>query len=150
MKTSVVMRSAPSPDRRYEKADLLALAQTAYHYVRSGGDELAATIFRGLSAIDPEEAYFALGLGLASDHLGQKDAAVACYERAGRLDPGDPRADLNLAELAMDRGDFRVARDLLDRSVLKAVDRKATDLERKARALASMLRSIGPRVGGVR
>src|SRR5688572_29076247 len=47
----------------YNKADLYAIAEIGYEYLRCGGYRLAEVIFKGLVALDPEEAYFAFALG---------------------------------------------------------------------------------------
>jgi predicted Zn-dependent protease len=128
--------------RGYSSRDLHALAEVAYHYLFSGGERIAEVFFEGLSAIAPDEAYFALALGLTYDRLGKTEAAWASYRRAAALDPEDPRAELNLAELALERGDNREARTRLLAALGKAKRRRELELVRKAEALLSRV-SVG-------
>lgn len=113
------------------------MAELGYHYLLSGGLGLSRAIFEGLVAVDPDEAYFALALGLTLDRLGDLDGAEAMYRRAGSLDPADGHADVNLAELALADGAWRRAHKRLAAGVRKAKARGDSSLERKARALLS-------------
>lgn len=124
--------------RRMPKRELFAIAEIAYHYVRCGGFRLAAVIFDGLAAIDPDEPYFALGMGLVSDRLDDRDAAIRWYERARRLDPTDGRADLNLAELLLGSRHHARALQLLETSAHKAATRGDDDVARAAAALSQL------------
>jgi tetratricopeptide (TPR) repeat protein len=121
--------------RGYDVEDLYAIAEVAYHYLMGGGLKLAFTLFEGLVAVRPEEAYFSLGLGLSHDHLGNKREAFDCYTRAAELDQGDARPDINRAELLLERRDYNSARRLLTSAVNKARRRRDEALERKACAL---------------
>lgn len=127
--------------RGYAREDLLAIAEVAYHYLFNGGARLALVLYEGLAAVAPDEAYFALALGLTHDHLGHADAAHHWYEQAGRIDAAEPRADLNRAELFLQVGDRRRAQGLLERGLAKAVAAGETALERKARALLKHIAS---------
>jgi predicted Zn-dependent protease len=121
--------------RGYSRQDLYAIAEVGYHYLFSGGVDVARALFDGLVAIAPEEAYFALALGLTADHQGSPEEAERWYARASQLDPHDGRADVNRAELYLERGDFPNARTLLARGAKKARIRQDVALERKATAL---------------
>jgi tetratricopeptide (TPR) repeat protein len=125
--------------RGYAKRDLFALAEVGYHYLMNGANDLARIIFEGLAAVDPTEAYFALGFGLALDNDGDVRGAMAAYQRAARLDPTDARPDINRAELYIMHGDPRSAGQLLDRALEKA--RRTGDMElfRKAKALRTRI-----------
>lgn len=125
--------------RGYSDDELYALAEVGYHYIRNGGLRLALVIFEGLTAIKPEEPYFWLALGLVTDYLGDKSRAHRCYKHAGKLDPADPRPDLNVAELHIERGDKKTAIAYLRRASQKA--RRAGDeaLENKANALLGLV-----------
>jgi Flp pilus assembly protein TadD len=125
--------------RGYQRGDLYAIAEIAYHYLMSGGTGLAVALFEGLCAISPKEAYFALGLGLALDHDGQKRSAFDSYTRAAELDPMDGRPDVNRAELLIESGDRAGARRLLSSGALKARRRRDEALERKAQAILAHL-----------
>lgn len=125
--------------RGYQRDDLYAIAEIAYHYLMNGAAKIALTLYEGLEAVAPGEAHFQLGLGLTHDHMGDKRQAIACYSRASELDPHDARADVNRAELYLENGDRRSARQLLERAVNKAKNRGDSTLERKASALLSHL-----------
>jgi Flp pilus assembly protein TadD len=121
--------------RNYSRQDLYAIAEVGYHYLFSGGIDIARALFEGLAAIAPDEAYFALAMGLTTDHQGLTEEAERWYARASQLDPHDGRADVNRAELYLQRGDFANARTLLARGVKKSRIRQDLALERKAAAL---------------
>lgn len=128
--------------RGYEREDLFAVAELGYHYLMNGGVKLAVTLFEGLTAVAPAEPYFALALALAYDHQGDKSLALAWYQKAGQLDPFDPRADLNRAELLLESRDLRGAKPLLERALAKAQHKHDEALTRKATAILShVLRS---------
>jgi len=57
----------------------------------------------------PDDADLRVGCGNALKFLGRTDQAEAEYQRAGALDPENPHAWYNLAELAADRGDYAEA-----------------------------------------
>lgn len=126
--------------RGYEREDLQAVAEIAYHYLFSGGTKLALALYEGLAAVAPDEPYYALALGLTHDHLGDKRSAFEWYERARTLDPGDPRPEINCAELLLEQRNFAAAKQLLIRAVMKAKNRGDEALERKA---SSMLQHLG-------
>jgi tetratricopeptide (TPR) repeat protein len=135
-KLCVIDRGRSLADARgYEKEDLYAVAEIAYHYLMNGATKVALTLFEGLTAVMPNEAYFALGLGLSHDHLGEKQEAYAAYTRAAELDPQDARADINRAELLIESRDAQRARQLLMRGLAKAKNRGDATLEKKARAM---------------
>jgi Flp pilus assembly protein TadD len=121
--------------RSYSRQDLYAIAEIGYHYLFSGGVEIARGLFEGLAQVAPDEAYFAMALGLCSDHQGMPEEAERWYARASQLDPHDGRADVNRAELCVERKDFNSARALLSRGAKKARLRQDVALERKAVAL---------------
>lgn len=125
--------------RGYRSEDLMAIAEIGYHYLFSGGYNLALPLFEGLQAIDPTEGYFAAALGLVHDHLGNLEEAELWYRKAAALDPGDPRPEINRAELRILKADFAKARELLIRGTNKAKARGDSALEGKARALLSHL-----------
>lgn len=137
--SAVVPRSRLSKSNSYRIDDLRAVAEIAHHYLFSGGTRLALTLFEGLQSAAPHEPYFALGLGLSLDHLGDPAQAERWYAKAAELDPGDPRADINRAELRIEARDFPRARELLIRGANKARARADLALENKSRALLKHL-----------
>jgi Flp pilus assembly protein TadD len=94
------IRSTPTPQAatssQLRSDDLLALCQLARQYLDSGAAALALQIFQGLAAHAPQNPSVQLGLGLAADHLGDRELAERAYTRARALDPACPRAELNL------------------------------------------------------
>ncbi|MCC7384685.1 MAG: tetratricopeptide repeat protein [Deltaproteobacteria bacterium] len=131
--------------RGYTRAELFAIAEIGYHYLLNGGVRLAHVIFEGLVAVAPEEAYFALALGLTLDRQERIDEAASAYRRAAELDPADGRADVNLAELLLLGGDEAGARAHLDRARQKATAGGDQALAKKATALLTRLRSHSER-----
>jgi Flp pilus assembly protein TadD len=127
---------------KYVKEDLVAVSEIAYHYLFNGGLGLALSLYDGLVAVAPDEPQFALGLGLTHDQLGDRDEAMRWYRHAAELDPGDPQADLNSAELYIEVQDWARARQLLMRSANKARNRHDAALERKAVALIRHLETV--------
>lgn len=128
-------RQSLAQRRGYSRDDLLAVAEVAYHYLFNGGTKLALTLYEGLHAVAPEEAYFALALGLTHDHLGHPEEAWSFYEKAAALDPSDGRADVNRAELLLERGDLAGALRLLASGAAKARSKGDQALEKKAVAM---------------
>lgn len=119
----------------YAKNDLFAIAEIAYHYLFAGAPHLAYLLYDGVAALAPDEPTFALGLGLSADRLGDKQKARASYARAAALDAGDPRAEINLAELALEEEQIAAAKQHLARAVKKADARNDRALGDKARAI---------------
>lgn len=121
--------------RGYAKDDLHAVAEIGYHYLHNGGVRFARLLFEGLVAVAPDEVYFALALGLAADHGGDKGVARREYQRASQLDPGDPRPEVNLAELDLEAGQFTAARRHLEEAAHRLTLRHDAALEKKTTAL---------------
>lgn len=138
--SSAIVRRNIAEARGYSDSELYALAEIGYHYFRNGGLKLALVIFEGLQAVKPQEPYFALATGLARDYLGDKNGAKAAYQEAARLDVGDARPELNLAELCLEAGDRRAAIQHLNRAAQKAEARKDRPLLKKAQAVLSLVR----------
>ena len=126
--------------RGYAKSDLTPSTASGYHSPRRDATLLALTIFDGLSAVAPHEAYFALALGLPHLALGDDRLALEWYTRAGKLDPSDPRPEVNAAELYLARRDFASGVKLLERAVFKARNRGDEAIEKKASALIAHIR----------
>lgn len=137
---SITPRATPqeAAPSRLGAEELTALAQLARQYLDSGASALALLIFRGLVAHAPQVASLQLGLGLAADHRGDRELAEQAYTRARALDPGCPRAELNLAELRLEAGDHRGAAPLLQAALKKAELRRDLDVAAKAQALWSL------------
>lgn len=137
-KPSLALRPGYDPD------DLHAISEIAYHYLKNGGPEWARRLYEGLDAVAPDNPQVALGLGLVHGHLREIDAAAYWYQEAGRRDPGEGRADINLAELHLSRREWDRAHPLLESGHRKAVARGESALGRKARALLEHIRDATP------
>lgn len=137
----MVLRGA-SAHAGYERKDLYAIAEVGYHYLFSGGTDVAQALFEGLVAVAPNESYFALALGLTHDHLGNPREADRWYAYASKVDPTDGRPDVNRAELYLESGDFATAKKLLARGAEKARNRRDAALEKKASSLLQHLDQV--------
>lgn len=137
---SVPVVNLPPALPALDHADLLVIAELGYHYLMSGGLDLAHEIFSSLEILAPQEPYFPLALALVADRMGDKSRAHRAYERAARLAPSDPRPDLNRAELFIEAGDRESARALLTRALEKARRARSAALAAKAEGL---LRHLG-------
>lgn len=136
---ALAVRAATPAQRPYSKDDLYAVAEIAYHYLFAGAVPIASVLYEGVTAICPNEPAFWLGLGLCADRLGDKQKARANYARAAALDPADPRADINLAELFLEENDLPRARAHLARAVKKADVKSDRTLGAKARAILGLI-----------
>ncbi|MEQ9503320.1 MAG: hypothetical protein RIT81_41050 [Deltaproteobacteria bacterium] len=131
--------------RGYRRDDLFAVAEVAYAYLFGGHERVALVLFEGLAAVAPDEPYFALACGLSHDFLGDLDAAVRAYDRAAKLDPEDPRPDINRAEIHLERRELKAAHSLLARAAGKA--QRDDVLTAKIQALDGQVRRLARRRG---
>lgn len=128
--------------RGYAHGDLMAIAEVGYHYLCTGYPKLALALFEGLHAVEPREPYFALALGLLHDQLGDVSGADLWYRKASELDPSDGRAEVNRAELYLERDDLKSAHALLLRGVAKAERRRDLELTEKARSMLQQIERL--------
>lgn len=68
-------------------------------FVRSVG------AFTDAAALVPDALTFC-NLGVAHEHLGEVDAAISCYSRACKLEPGDPIPRVNLGDALVRQNRF--------------------------------------------
>ena len=125
--------------RRYARPDLYAVAELGHQYLFAGGIGVAEAVFEGLTAVAPREAYFHLALGLVRSRQNRIDDAERAFAKAASLDPHDGRADVNRAEIRLQKRDFRKARQLLAAGADKARRRGDNALHQKADALLARL-----------
>ena len=90
------------------------LAEYGYALVENQFYPQAAALFDGLVTLDPNVAYFHLGVGMALRNLGHNDAAAVSFMRAKQLDQGDLTSNINLAQVLIDLGRKDDARTLLE------------------------------------
>jgi tetratricopeptide (TPR) repeat protein len=89
----------------------------------------------------PDDADLRVGYGNVLKFLGRADQAEAEYQRAGELEPEDPRVWHNLAELAADRGEYAQAMRLWKR-VLKVTSHTKLPAEDRRLLLATARDSL--------
>lgn len=125
--------------RQYDGRVLEAIALVAYGFLDAGAARLALVLFEGLCAVRPDWSYPHLARGVCAEQLGERAEARRAYDRAETLDPADPQAALNSAELALREGNTATA-VLRLRVVLHG--RAASERQvRRARALMSLART---------
>src|SRR5687767_1896495 len=75
--------------RGYSDEELYAIAKTAYFFFYQGRLAEARTLFQGLYAINPTDAYFAKALGVVEMAAGNGQGALAAFDVAAKLSPQD-------------------------------------------------------------
>ena len=75
----------------------LAVAIAGTGLCQTGDDLAAADAYRAELKVHPDDVAAHVNLGIVLAHLGRYDEAIAEYEAAGKLLPGDPRIALNEA-----------------------------------------------------
>ncbi len=85
-------------EKQYEMAKL------GHRFIRQGKLNEAKTIFDGLVALDPHDAYFHLALGSIAQREDDLEGAEARYTRALEINPFSPHALANRGEVRMMRG----------------------------------------------
>lgn len=118
----------------YDDDELYAIAHTGYFFLMQGKNEEARTLFEGLVAIDPRNAYYYRALGVIFHKLGEEDRAIRQFGYAIRVNPRSPSAYVNRAEVHISRRAYSDAREDLRRSLQYMTPRDVA-LARKARAL---------------
>ena len=99
--------------RGYTDEELYAVARTAHAFFHQGKVAEARTIFQGLFAVSPRDAYFARALAVVEYASGNPEGSLAAYEVAVKLDPSDAAAYLGRAEVLLATGQKgRAAEDL--------------------------------------
>lgn len=124
--------------RGYSDEELYAVARTAYAFFHQGKLVEARTLFQGLFAVNPRDAYFARALGVVEYASGNAEGALAAYEVAIKLAPSDAENYLGHAEVLLAlRQPARAAEDLK-----KALAAEGSEgQKRKAKSLLESLRS---------
>jgi tetratricopeptide (TPR) repeat protein len=99
--------------RGYTDREMYAIARTAYVYFYQGRVEDARVLFRGLSAVNPADPYFARALAVVEFAGGNSEAALAAWDVSIELAPDDPSAWVGRAEVEIASGDkVKAAEDL--------------------------------------
>src|SRR5688500_18668115 len=85
-------------DQQYEMAKL------GHRFIRQGKLKEAKTVFEGLVALDPHDAYFHLALGSIAQRDDELEEADERYTRALEINPYSPHALANRCEVRMMQG----------------------------------------------
>ncbi len=102
--------------RGYTDEELYSIARTGYYFYYQGKLNEARTVFQGLYAINPMDAYFAKALGVVEMASGNPTGAVAAYDVALKIAPQDAGAYLGRAEVKLLQGNKAQALDDLRRA----------------------------------
>jgi type III secretion system low calcium response chaperone LcrH/SycD len=123
--------------RGYTDDELYSIARTAYLYFYQGRINEARTLFQGLYAVCPTDAYFAKALGVVELAAGNGQGALAAYDVALKLAPNDAQAYVGRAEVKLALNQKTQAMEDLRRAAQVA---PAEDpLARKANAMLAAL-----------
>lgn len=87
--------------RGYSDEELYAIAKTAYYFFYQGRLNEARTLFQGLYAVNPLDAYFAKALGVVELAAGNAQGALAASDVAVKLAPDDATAYVGRAEVKL-------------------------------------------------
>jgi type III secretion system low calcium response chaperone LcrH/SycD len=120
--------------RGYSDEELYSIARTAYFFYYQGRINEARTLFQGLYAVNPLDANFAKALGVVELAAGNGQGALAAYDVAIKLSPGDVAAYVGRAEVRLALGQKNVAVDDLRKALSIAQD----DNPNKAKASAML------------
>lgn len=123
--------------RGYSDEELYAIAKTAYYFYYQGRISEARTLFQGLYAINPADAYFAKALGVVEMAAGNAQGALAAYDVALKLDGRDAQAYVGRAEVRLSMGQKAQAVEDLRRAVSLAPEEDP--VARKANAMIDAL-----------
>ncbi|WNG45661.1 CesD/SycD/LcrH family type III secretion system chaperone [Archangium minus] len=123
--------------RGYSDEELYAIAKTAYFFYYQGRIAEARTLFQGLYAINPADAYFAKALGVVEMAAGNAQGALAAYDVALKLDARDAQAYVGRAEVRLTMGQKAQAVEDLRRAISLAPE--GDPVARKANALVEAL-----------
>ena len=123
--------------RGYSDEELYAIAKTAYYFYYQGRISEARTLFQGLYAINPADAYFAKALGVVEMAAGNAQGALAAYDVALKLDGRDAQAYVGRAEVRLAMGQKSQAVEDLRRAVSLAPEEDP--VARKANAMIDAL-----------
>ena len=106
--------------RGYTDEELYAVAKTAYFFFYQGRINEARTLFQGLYAVNPLDAYFAKALGVVEFAAGNGQGSLAAFDVAIKLSPEDAGAYVGRAEVKLALGQKAQALDDLRRASLVA------------------------------
>ena len=123
--------------RGYTDEELFSIARTAYYFFYQGKLGEARTLFQGLYAVNPLDAYVAKALGVVEHAAGNPQGALAAYDVALKVSPQDAAAYVGRAEVKIALGQKREAVDDLNRA--QQLCRDQEDLKAKVSAMLQSL-----------
>lgn len=123
--------------RGYSDEELYAIAKTAYFFFYQGRISEARTLFQGLYAVNPTDAYFAKALGVVEMAAGNGQGALAAFDVAAKLSPQDPSVYVGRAEVKLALGQKPQAVEDLRRAA--ALSSEDDPVVRKASAMLTAL-----------
>jgi len=85
--------------RGYTDEELFSIARTAYYFFYQGKIAEARTLFQGLYAVNPLDAYVAKALGVVEHAAGNPQGSLAAYDVALKISPQDAGAYVGRAEV---------------------------------------------------
>lgn len=102
--------------RGYSDEELYSIARMGYFFYYQGKVNEARTVFQGLYAINPTDAYFAKALGVVEMAAGNPVGAIAAYDVAIKISPQDSTAYVGRAEVKLSQNQRNQAIDDLRRA----------------------------------
>jgi type III secretion system low calcium response chaperone LcrH/SycD len=102
--------------RGYSDEELYSIARLGYFFFYQGKVNEARTIFQGLYAVNPADAYFAKALGVVEMAANNPAGALAAYDVAIKIAPQDPASYVGRAEVRLAQGQKAQAIDDLRRA----------------------------------
>jgi Flp pilus assembly protein TadD len=118
--------------------ELYAIASQGYFLFLQGKSEAARTVFEGLVAIDPRNAYYYRALGAIYWRLKEPQRAVRQLTFAIRVSPREISSYVNRAEIYIAQKQFKLARSDLQFAIASAKEHEGP-LGEKARAMLRMI-----------
>jgi type III secretion system low calcium response chaperone LcrH/SycD len=97
--------------RGYTDEELYSIARVGYFFFYQGKIDEARTVFQGLYAVNPLDAYFAKALGVVEMAAGNAQGALSAYDVALRISPEDSAAYVGRAEVKLAQGQKAAAID---------------------------------------
>lgn len=123
--------------RGYTDEELYAIAKVAYFFFYQGRVNEARTLFQGLYAVNPTDAYFAKALGVVELAANNAQGAQAAYDVAIKLSPNDAQAYVGRAEVKLALG--QKAQAIEDLRKASSLAPGEDPVARKAEAMISAL-----------
>lgn len=118
------------------KTDQYAMAEKGYAMLQAGKLENARTVFEGLLALDPYDAYFHLVRGSIRQRAGEYEDAEASYTKAISINP-------TLASAFANRGEVRLVMGKVEEGATDLVEALKADPEGKEAAVQRARATLG-------